>query len=579
MKLALRLAGLVLFGALAAPAGELQEAASRGDIERVRALIKATPSAVSARDAGTTALHEATRAGHFEIVKLLIASGANVNATDFSRITPLKLALGRRQVEIADYLRKHGGLEQVSPATPSKSTSAVQSAKGMLQTNRALAQVPAASNAAPARAAKPEKPATEREMMPVIFPIHEAARVGDVEQIKFLFKDTPDLVNATDQKGLTPLHVAAANRQLGAAQVLVALRSKLDAKSSTGQTPLHVAVRNGDARIVSLLLTNRAPVNARDNFGNTPLLLALQSSDAEALDAAGGLGSKTMTSSGVAMGSLKVQQLQLATLLVQNRADVNARNRAGATPLAQAVRLGNEPVVDLLLTSGADPNVGEAANGKTPLHVAAGRGQLAMVQSLIRSRAAVDATDARGETPLCYALREGRTNTIAALRSAGATIGKLRPLSSSEQSLVNFYQQTEAALQRGSTSDKARIVVALNPTKADCERMFPKHAASAWKVVEQINRQIKQAFAKPLRDAEQGKDIWRVVPEPPGLVVQEWRTRGWLASDLPVFSLAVDKLGATSRPGDYCFVNGRWVIVPPLRTIAAQLAANETGGR
>ena len=579
MKLALRVALSAILGILGAHAGELQDAAARGDIVRVRALIKAAPATVSAREAGTTALHEATRAGHFEIVKLLVTSGANVNATDFSKLTPLKLALGRRQLEIADYLRKHGGLEQIASSAPTKPAITDQSGKGLFQTNRATAQITLATNPAPRSPAPIEKPPSEQEMMPVIFPIHEAARVGDVEQIKFLFKNAPDLVNATDQKGLTPLHVAAANRQFAVAQVLVGLREKFDAKSSTGQTPLHVAVRNGDARIVSLLLTNRAAVDARDNFGNTPLLLALQSADAEALDAAGGLGAKTMTSTGVAMASLKVQQLQLATLLVQNRASVNARNRAGATPLSQAIRLGNEPVVNLLLTAGADPNVGETGTGKTPLHVAAGRGQLAMVQSLIRSRAAVDSTDARGETPLCYALREGRTNTIAALRGAGATIGKTRPLNSTEQSLVNFYQQTEAALQRGSTADKARIVVALNPTKAECERMFPKHAAVAWKVVDQINRQIKQAFAKPLRDAEQGRDIWRVVPESPGLVVQEWRGRGWLAPELPVFSLAVDKVGATSRPGDYCLVNGRWVVVPPLRTIAAQLAAVETGGR
>lgn len=279
------------------------------------------------------------------------------------------------------------------------------------------------------------------------------------------------------------------------------------------------------------------------------------------------------------MASLKLQQLQLATLLVRERADVNARNRAGAAPLTQAVRLGNEPVVNLLLASGADPNVAEAGSGKGPLHVAAGRGQLAIVQALLRNRAAVDATDGRGETPLCYALREGRANTIATLRNAGATIGKTRPLSPTEQSLVTFYQQTEAALQRSGSSDKAKIVIALNPTKADCERMFPKHAAAVWKVVDEINRQIKQAFAKPLRDAEQGKEIWRVVPEPPGLVVQEWRSRGWLATDLPVFSLAVDKLGATSRADDYCFVNGRWVVVPPLRTIAAQLAAAEPARR
>ena len=58
------------------------------------------------------------------------------------------------------------------------------------------------------------------------------------------------------------------------------------------------------------------------------------------------------------------------------------------------------------------------------------------------------------------------------------TIGNTRPLNSSEQSLVNFYQQTEAALQRGNHSDKAKIVIGLNPTKAECERMFPKHAAA-----------------------------------------------------------------------------------------------------
>lgn len=563
-----------------AVAGELQDASGRGDLAKVRAVIKATPSAINAREAGTTALHEATRAGHLEIVKLLVASGANVNATDFSKLTPLKLALGRRQMDIADFLRKSGGVEQIAPApTLAPPAHTTQPKEALFQTNTAAPQpspAPPSKTNVTVQAPPAEKPPTEREMLPVIFPIHEAARVGDVDQIKFLYKNAPDLVDATDQKGLTPLHIAAANRQFSVAQTLIALRAKVDPQSVNGQTPLHVAVRNGDVGIVSLLLTNRAVVDARDNFGNTPLLRALQSADAEALDA-GGLETRTMNAGGVAMdmASLKLQQLQLATLLVRSRADVNARNRAGATPLAQAVRLGNEPVVNLLLASGADPNVPEAGTGKAPLHVAAARGQLAIVQALLRHRALADATDGRGETPLCYALREGRTNTVAALRSAGATIGKTRALGSTEQSLVSFYQQTEAALQRSGSSDKAKIVIALNPTKADCERMFPKHATAAWKVIDEINRQIKQAFVKPLRDAEQGKDIWRVVPEAPGLVVQEWRSRGWLASDLPVFSLAVDKLGATSRPGDYCLVNGHWVVVPPLRTIAAQFAAAE----
>jgi ankyrin repeat protein len=591
MKLFVWAIFVALWPICASVAGELQDASARGDITRVRALLKARPADINAREAGTTALHEATRAGHLDIVTLLVENGANVNAIDFSRLTPLKLALGRRQMTIANYLRSKGGVEQAPVTRPVPARAApvapVVPPRALFQTNkpsvvtasREVAPMTTNRSAlAPPAPAPREKPASQAEMMAVIFPIHEAARVGDVEQIKFLYKNSPDLVDATDQKGLTPLHVAAANRQFGVAQVLLGLRATVNPKSVGGQTPLHVAVRNSDVAITALLLTNRAEVDARDNFGNTPLLIALQSSDAEALDG-GGLASKTPGGGGVALASMKLQQLQLATLLVRHRANVNARNRAGSTPLSQAVRLGNDAVVNLLLASSANPNSAEPGTGKTPLHVAATRGQLGIVQALIRRRAEINAVDSRGETPLCHALREGRTNTIAALRAAGGTIGRTRALSSTEQNLVAFYQQTESALQRASSSEKARILIGLNPTRAECERMFPRHAAAAWKVVDEINRQIKVAFSKPVRDAEQGRDIWRVTPESPGLIVEEWRSRGWLVRDLPAFSLAVDKLGATTRPGDYCLVNNRWVLVPPLRSIAAQFAATEPARR
>src|SRR5215212_2188256 len=114
------------FCVLTAQAGELQDAAAGGEIEKVRALLKTNPAALNNRDGGTTALHEAARGGHFDVVKLLISSGAKVNEKNFSGLTPLKLALGYRRMEIAEFLRKNGGLEQAaSPpqvATPSEPT-------------------------------------------------------------------------------------------------------------------------------------------------------------------------------------------------------------------------------------------------------------------------------------------------------------------------------------------------------------------------------------------------------------------------------------------------------------------------
>src|SRR5687768_8141811 len=85
MKLFLSITAMA-FCALVVTAGELQEAAAAGDIAKVRTLIQANPTALNAREAGTTALHEASRAGHLEMVKLLVTRGANVNAEDISRL-------------------------------------------------------------------------------------------------------------------------------------------------------------------------------------------------------------------------------------------------------------------------------------------------------------------------------------------------------------------------------------------------------------------------------------------------------------------------------------------------------------
>jgi ankyrin repeat protein len=58
-------------------------------------------------------LHIAAREGHKEIVELLIAKGADVNAMDKDGNTPLDSAIRHSDLpeaaETADLLRKHGG--------------------------------------------------------------------------------------------------------------------------------------------------------------------------------------------------------------------------------------------------------------------------------------------------------------------------------------------------------------------------------------------------------------------------------------------------------------------------------------
>ncbi len=537
-------------GALVAGAGELQDAAGRGDLEKVRSLVRANPAALNTRTGGTTALHEAVRAGHLEMVKLLVSSGANVNATDFSGLTPVRLVPGTRP-EIATYLRANGGLDKapvVAKTTPPP-TSKPPAAAPLFPANGATTPAPVAT--APVKTNAAPKEPSQADLMAVGYPIHEAARVGDVEQIKFLFKSSPDLVNATDEKGMTPLHIAAGKKQTNAAHVLLALGAKVDARADSGLTPLHIAVRRGDTDMTRLLLANRASASARDSFDTSPLLLAV----------------------------LLMEQPEQVKLLLTHRAEVNVRNRAGNTPLGEAARIGNAAAVDLLLAAGADAGAIDGVAAITPLHAAAGGGFAPIVQSLLRSRVPVDAADARGETPLAYARGGGRADTIVVLRRAGGTLGAPQKLDPAQKSLVDFYERMETALRTGSSAEKSRTLLSLNPTKAELERMFKKHSAAAWTVVDEVNKQIKRASAQSLQDADAQRELWRVRPGPPSPLVQEWRTRGWLAQELPVFSLTVDKTGNTSRPGDFCQVNGRWVLVPPLNNVAAVVASSGRAAR
>ena len=78
----------------------LLEAASSGNLERVRELL-AAGVLVDARDPdGRTSLLLATRANHLEVAKILIAAGADVNAKDAIKDTPFLYAGAEGRNEI-----------------------------------------------------------------------------------------------------------------------------------------------------------------------------------------------------------------------------------------------------------------------------------------------------------------------------------------------------------------------------------------------------------------------------------------------------------------------------------------------
>nr|XP_033805570.1 ankyrin repeat domain-containing protein 49 [Geotrypetes seraphini]XP_033805571.1 ankyrin repeat domain-containing protein 49 [Geotrypetes seraphini]XP_033805572.1 ankyrin repeat domain-containing protein 49 [Geotrypetes seraphini]XP_033805573.1 ankyrin repeat domain-containing protein 49 [Geotrypetes seraphini] len=92
--------------------------------------------------------------------------------------------------------------------------------------------------------------------------------------MKRLLTENPALAKVKDEDLYTPLHRAAYNGHLEAAQVLIAHGADVAAVTVDGWTPLHSACKWNNTTVASFLLQHGADINAQTNGLLTPLHLA-----------------------------------------------------------------------------------------------------------------------------------------------------------------------------------------------------------------------------------------------------------------------------------------------------------------
>jgi cytohesin len=241
----------------------------------------------------------------------------------------------------------------------------------------------------------------------------------EIQRIQQMLQNSPDLINAPDGSGHTPLEKAAINGWIKVAafllnhgadvnagkssalnlaanagnramvEFLLGRGADINAKAWQGKTPLHTAVEEGFQAVTEVLLANKADVNAQDNSGDMPLHLAAQ------------------------RGQKKIVQMLLAA-----GAAPNAENKPGRTPLSFAVGSGSLEAVKMLLAAGANPNLKDS-NDKTPLNYAIVSGSPEIIQALLGAGAA-NTEEADGRTPLSYAMEKNNPTIVKMLLAAKA---------------------------------------------------------------------------------------------------------------------------------------------------------------
>ena len=119
--------------------------------------------------------------------------------------------------------------------------------------------------------------------------------------------------------------------------------------------------------------------------------------------------------------AIKQGNLDAVRALLTRRADVNAGELDGTTPLHWAVRADDSGTVAMLLGAGARADVANRY-GITPLWLAATNGNAAMIATLLKAGAQVDAALPSGETALLVAASSGNADAVRTLLQHGADV-------------------------------------------------------------------------------------------------------------------------------------------------------------
>jgi uncharacterized protein len=124
---------------------------------------------------------------------------------------------------------------------------------------------------------------------------------------------------------------------------------------------------------------------------------------------------------GTLIDAAKANDSAGALALIKDKADVNAAESDGTTPLHYAVYHDDVALVESLLKAGAKASVANKF-GSTPLLEAAVRGNPVVIEKLVKAGADVNAGNGDGQTALLILSRTSNVETAKLLISRGANV-------------------------------------------------------------------------------------------------------------------------------------------------------------
>ena len=344
----------------------LMKAAGQGHIEVVRFLVGQGADLNIRNNQGQNALMFAAAGGHLAVVLFLIDSGANASSLSFfysyeyGPDTPLMWAAYGGHLDVVQVLLPLENRATSSSAAAAAMTWAAYG--GHLDVVRFLLE-----NGVPIN-----PPPSFGERGSGITALMWAAYGGHLEVVRFLLENGADI------------HVRTAE------WLPVGIDVRDIYFQGIGSSALTLAIKQGYAEVVRLLLEHwmwEYSADGRDDYGRIALMYAAAAGD-----------------------------LEMAHLLLENGAPIEAQTDSGTTALMFAVAEGHVEIIRLLLENGASINA-QTDIGTTALMYAAAFGQIETVRFLVEKGADIHIQNGYGNTALSLAEERGHQEVVDFLRS------------------------------------------------------------------------------------------------------------------------------------------------------------------
>lgn len=347
--------------------------AAEGDTIAVQTFLAAGMH-INARDqAGYTAALKAAEAGQVETLQSLLAAGADPNLSGGKNdASPLSAAAARGDVAMMKVLLAAGAEvdRRIGVGTAANETALIVAATNGHRDAVALLL--------------DQKASLDAQSVTGTTALIAAASGGHVDLARLLLDRGADVNAQTEPPGaVSALHLAARRGNLRLMQLLLDRGANVNLKAD-GDSPLHRLIGrdlstppSGAPAAAELLIERGADVNATSKTGETALPMAVNK-----------LLSLPLSSSSLPPSlSRSVEEVrEIAMLLIERGADVNARQKDGTTALNRAIVAKQEGIVRAMLAKGADPNLANT-NGATPLSTASGYKLEAIEKLLIEAGA------------------------------------------------------------------------------------------------------------------------------------------------------------------------------------------------